>query len=140
MRKVWLGLTSLDNWDLIKGNQTYAFKKQISYQKVSVDDIIIFYIIPKSLGGIFKVVSKQVTNPIDFSGANYPYQILMEKILILDELLIIDDKFKNYQITDSISIFKNRIRWGTVLMGKDLIELKEDDYDFLLQVMQNEQF
>jgi hypothetical protein len=56
---------------------------------------------------------------------------------IFDNLIIINDKFRNYKIIENLSIFKNKKHWGSVLMGRDLIALSSKDHEYLSEVLIN---
>jgi predicted RNA-binding protein len=133
MPKYWLIITNKVNWLDIKTKNVFGFnqrnKKNTSL--LSVGDILVFYIIPKQLGGIFKIRSLRVKNPIKFGYGDYPNQIKIKKILVLSEAIIIDDRWEDYQIVEKLELFKNKKRWGAVLMGKTILALSKNDYKYI---------
>jgi predicted RNA-binding protein len=135
--KIWLALTSLDNWDLIKNNNVYAVKNKKSSNKLDKNDILIFYVIPKRIGGFYKIIEKTDKEIIEFKGDKYKYQFKLTPLNILSSLVPINKKNNDYRILETLSIFKNKIHWGTVLMGRDIIQLTKEDYEYLLKVLKD---
>lgn len=68
--------------------------------------------------------------PKIFKGDNYNYQIKLKKEVIPKECLDATEK-----IINNISIFKNSIRWGTILFGRSIKKITKEDYEFLKKQM-----
>jgi predicted RNA-binding protein len=135
---VWLALTSLNNWHIIKRNNVYAVKKYKSAEKLSINDILIIYVIPKRIGGFYKIIEKRDVKIIDFEGDDYNYQFKLAPTKTFSNPIVIDQKPNNYKIIENLSIFKYKKHWGSVLMGRDIILLKNKDYDYLFEVLKYE--
>lgn len=134
MTKYWLCLANDKNWQLIKNKEIYAFNKRYKrYKKLlSVGDFIIFYIVPKRMGGIFSVTSKKVPKKIRFFGGDYPYQIKIKKEKIPSKPINIDTVSN---LKQRISIFKNARSIGSALFGRAIINLTEEDYKKLSELI-----
>ena len=134
MTKYWLCLTNDKNWSLITRKEIYAFNKRYkSYKKLlSIGDFMVFYIIPKRIGGIFKVVSKKVAKKVRFFGGDYPYQIKIKKEKILSKPINIDNVSN---LKERIAIFKNARSIGSALFGRAIIQLTEEDYKKLSELI-----
>jgi len=130
--KHWLCLTNLTNWKIIKNEEIYGFneqnKKYLSILKNG--DKIVIYVIPKKVGGIFKVSNIRYNGDIKFHEGDYIYKIKLEKIYIPKNPLDI-----SLGIIGMLSIFKNTVRWGTVLMGRSIIEITKEDYKYIKELL-----
>ncbi len=131
-RNYWLFVTNIDNWNIIKNKCVYGFnersKKDIS--KIKNDDIVVIYVIPKKIGGIFITKSEKIIENIKFNGRNFPYKIKLEKQIIPEKFIEI-----NNEIIKNISIFKHAMSWGTVLMGRSVKKITESDYLYIKSLM-----
>lgn len=134
MTKYWLCLTNDKNWSLIKHKEVYGFDKKHKHCKklLNVGDILVFYIIPKRIGGIFRVKSKNVGKKIRFLERDYSYQIKIKKEKVLSKLINID---RIPHLKREISIFKNARSIGSALFGRAIIQLIEEDYKKLSELI-----
>ena len=139
MIKYWLVITNDKNWKTVQKNLIYGFceRHEKDINRLKKGDIIIVYVVPKKIGGFFKINEFRKIDIIKFNDGNYPFQIDLKKIKILKEPLIIGDKFQKRDIENNISIFKGKSRWGTVLMGRSLVEINERDYKYLINISEN---
>jgi len=134
MTKYWLCLTNDKNWSIIKNKEVYAFNKKYKYCKklVSIGDLMVFYIVPKRIGGIFKVTSKKVNKKIRFLGGEYPYQLKIKKEKMPSKPINIDSIPK---LKQKISIFRKVRSIGSALFGRAIINLTEEDYKKFLELV-----
>jgi predicted RNA-binding protein len=88
------------------------------------------YVTPKKFGGLFEVTSKSIKNKIKFNGDNYLHQIKLKKILIPKQEVDVNER-----IVQNISIFKNSIRWGTILFGRSIKKITKDDFNYIKSLM-----
>tara|TARA_Y100000310_G_C20121989_1_gene551885 strand:- start:121 stop:537 length:417 start_codon:yes stop_codon:yes gene_type:complete len=129
----WLTITNEANWEIIKKNELYAFNKSHKnfLDEIKIGDYIVMYVIRKQFGGLFRVTNKGVSNDIKFKDGNYPYKIKLKTVLIPRDSLDVTDR-----IVDNISIFKNAIRWGTILFGRSIKKIKKEDYEYIKRQME----
>lgn len=134
MTKYWLCLTNDENWSIIKNKGIYAFNKRYKRCKklLSIGDLIIFYIVPKRIGGIFKVGSKKVSKKIRFLGGDYPYQIKIKKEKIPSRPINID---RVSNLKNEVSIFRKAGSIGSALFGRAIIKLTGEDYKKFLELI-----
>lgn len=133
--KFWLALTDDDNWEIIKSNGIYAVKSVNQYNKLCKGDRLVIYLIPKRICALYEIESLSSSKNKKFKSDDFKYYFDIKPILILDEPVKITNKLKSKKIVDNLSIFKGTIRWGTVLMGRSIIEITQSDYDYLEKVM-----
>ncbi|MFH1237904.1 MAG: EVE domain-containing protein [archaeon] len=126
--KYWLFVTDEDNWKIIRDKEIYGFndKTKKLLEKLNENDLVIVYIKGKLIGGCFEIKSLKEESKIKFNGGGYPYKIKLKKIIVPESPM---DFTKN--MIDSISIFKDKKKWGTILMGRATKEITKKDYYFL---------
>lgn len=127
MTKYWFFITDEKNWKIIKQKNIYAVKEKHfkKFNKVSLNDIVIFYITGKMIGGIFSIKSKEDNNKILFGEYGYKHKFNLNKILVSQEPLRV-----KRELIDKISVFKNLgDRWDVILMGRPIVELNKKDVE-----------
>ena len=136
--KYWLILTNEENWEVISKSEIYGFdkKNKKNLELINESDLVVVYVIPKKIGGLFKIEKKAYLTDVNMKSGSYPNKIKLKKILIPKCFLEINDI-----IVGQISIFQGAIRWGSILMGRSIIELNKQDYKLikdLLEGLENE--
>jgi len=137
--KYWLFLTNKENWELIKKFNIYAILKSNKNiaNTISLGDKCILYVIPMQFGGAFKIISINLKNKVSFPNETmYDRQIRLSPELIPKNTLEVT-KYNKKKIIEHISIFKGKNRWGTVLMGRSIIQITKEDYNFILDEMRS---
>lgn len=134
-RKYWLFVTTSINWETIKDKEIFGFNERgiRDLEKLKIDDYVIIYIKGKRIGGLFEIQSLESNIKIKFKEGDYPNKIKLKKILIPKEPL----EFTKI-IINNISIFKNRLRWGTILMGRATKEIKELDFYYIKNLIEEQ--
>ena len=132
--KYWIFITNEDNWKIIRDNEIYGFneKTKRDSNKLSVGDLVVIYIKGKLIGGIFEIISLNEQTKIKFKESDYPYKIKLRKIFVPNHPL----EFTKDMI-NQISIFKNKIRWGTILMGRATKEIEKTDFHYIKKILKN---
>lgn len=122
---IWLCITNWNNWGIIKKEKVYGFNEQNKhyYDDLKIGDKVIIYVIPKRIGGLYKILNVNYKGNVQLPDGNYPYRIALKENLVPKELLDVTAR-----TIGNLSIFKNSIRWGSVLMGRSILKLKRDDY------------
>jgi len=131
-KNFWLTITNIENWRVIKSNLVYAFNEnnKKNFDELKIGDFIVMYVTPKKLGGLFEIVSKSVKEKIKFKGDNYLHQIKLKEILIPKYEVDVNEK-----IVQNISIFKNSMRWGTILFGRSIKKITKEDFEYVKSLM-----
>ena len=131
----WLTLTNEKNWRIIKQQEVYAFNdaNKKNFDKVKIGDFIVMYVIRKKFGGLFKVINKKMSEKIIFEGDVYNHQIKLKMEFIPEECLNASEK-----VVNNISIFKDHVRWGTILFGRAIKKITKEDYEFLRKEMEKD--
>jgi len=131
-KNYWLTITNMENWEIIKSNLVYAFNEnnKKNFEELNKGDFIVMYVTPKKFGGLFEIDSKSVENKVKFKGDNYLHQIKLKKILVPKSEIDVNER-----IVDKISIFKNSIRWGTILFGRSIKKITKEDFGYIKSLM-----
>ena len=135
MKRYWLFITDEKNWKIIKRKKIYAVKENYlkKFNQVQNDDLAIIYVKAKKIGGIFMIKSKEKSTQILFKDKEYKYKFnLGEKIVGKDSLEM------SSMLIQKLSIFKNIKnvnRWGSVLMGRAIIQIKKEDINYIHKLL-----
>ncbi len=130
----WLCLTNLGNWRVITKEQIYGFNEQNKkfYEFLKIHDKIIIYVIPKMIGGLYEISNLNYTGDIKLPDGKYPYRTQLKNIIVPDEPIEVTEK-----IVEGLSIFRNKVRWGTLLMGRSIIKIPKSDYNYIKKVIKD---
>jgi len=124
----WLTITNMENWQIIKEKEIYAFNESNKryFDELRIGDFLVMYVIPKKIGGLFQVISKKENEKTNLKGDKYIHKVKIKKIIVPKSEIEVTDK-----IVQNISIFKNSIRWGTILFGRSIKKITKEDYNFV---------
>ena len=135
MTKYWLALSDDENWKIIRANNIYAVKSENQYNPLKGGDFLVMYLIPKRICAIYEIKSMPSRKKIKFNQNKFKYYFDIKPKLILHEPIEINNWSSGKNIPDNLSIFKGTMRWGTVLMGRSIINITKADYDYLEKEM-----
>lgn len=135
MAMCWLTLTNDENWKTIRSNNIYAVKSEKQYNLIRAGDNLVMYLIPKRICALYKVKSIPSKQKKKFSSNKFKYYFDIEPKMILKEPIEINNWSKTKNIPNKLSIFKDAVRWGTVLMGRSIVRITQSDYNYLEQEM-----
>ena len=129
-KKYWLCISDLINWEVIKENKIYGViplhKKFLDLIKPG--DKVIIYVVPKKIGGFFKVVDRKLREDLIFKGGEFPFRVKLKKEYVPKYFLEL-----NVKIINNMKLFDN-CSWGPRLMGRSIINIVKQDYDYLLKL------
>lgn len=131
-RRYWLFVTDEDNWKIIRDKEIYGFneKSKKDLEKLQLGDSVVIYIKGKKIGGVFEITNLNEITTTKFKGDNYENKIKLKKIFIPNY----PSEFKKNMV-NNISIFKDKSRWGTILMGRATREINEQDYKYFEEIL-----
>ena len=134
----WLCVTNEDNWKVVKGLKVWGVperqgKRQI--ERVRPGDCLVFYVIPKKIGGIFRVVSEPFESREKiFSWANFgreevfPYRVRLEPDIVGKELVPFD------KLVGKLSFTKGRKRWS-IMLRRAMFRISERDFKVIRDLL-----
>lgn len=131
MVKYWLALTDDENWESVRKNNIYAVKSENQYNNLKQGDYLVIYLIPKRICAIYKIKSMPSKKKVKFNQKEFKYYFDLTQKLTLKEPLEINNWSSGKNIPENLSIFKGTVRWGTVLMGRSIINITQSDYKYL---------
>lgn len=131
MVNYWLCVTNEDNWNVVKTHKIWGVpekrgKRQI--EGVRSGDYLVFYVVPKRVGGIFKVVSEpfesweKVFSWADFGREVFPYRVKLRQIVVAGEPVSFD------KVVGKLSFTKGRRRWS-VMLRRAMFRISERDFE-----------
>ena len=132
-QRYWLFVTNNDNWKVVRDNDIYGFNDRTKkdLEKLNLGDLAVIYIKGKNIGGIFEITSLNEQTNIKFKVEDYPYKIKLRKICV-PRMPVEFDK----NMVGKISIFKDKVHWGTILMGRATKEITKQDYDYFREILE----
>jgi len=131
MVKYWLMITDEENWEVIKTWHVYGTKTEKLISELKQGDKVVMYLIRTQISGLFEIESLKSNKNIRFNDEEYKFFIDLKPIKILKKTINITSKWDNPKIIENVSIFKNSLRWGTILMGRSIIEITKEDYEYI---------
>lgn len=127
-KKYWLAITNEYNLEIIKKNSLYATSSESKFKLLNVGDLLVLYLVPKRISGIFKIIKLSTNKKERYFSDRYRYYFEIKPVLYLENPLLINDKWNDFDLIANLSLFKNAKRWGTVLMGKSILEIEKADF------------
>jgi len=127
----WLCITNDENWEVIKRLKIWGIpdRKTNLTKKVKLGDILVFYLKPKRLAGIFKVVSKSFeSNKKIFTPAGVNQNEKFKHRFRVDPITVLNEPMSFIELIEKLKFIKNRRYWGGHLMGKAMRLIPEEDY------------
>lgn len=134
MVNYWLCVTNEDNWNVIKAQKIWGVpekrgKRQI--EGVRPGDFLVFYVIPKSVGGIFRAVSEpfesreKVFNWADFGREEvFPFRVKLEPVMVPDYLLPFE------RLVGKLSFTKGLKRWS-IKLRRAMFKISARDFEVI---------
>ncbi|HDN17723.1 MAG: EVE domain-containing protein [Thermoprotei archaeon] len=129
MPKYWICVTSEENWEVIKARGVWGVSERGKHYIMSVKpgDLLIFYVIPKRIGRIFKAVSEPYVNqeqifiPVKSRNEIFEYRVKVEPLLLPDKPIDF------VPLVEKLSFIKNKKRWSAPLR-RAMLRISEEDY------------
>lgn len=134
MVNYWLCVTNEDNWQVVKRQKIWgapAKRGRRQIESVKSGDYLVFYVMPKRIGGIFKAASEPFESSEKiFSWAEFgreeifPHRIRLEPIDVPKEPVPIE------ALLSKISFTRGRKRWS-VFLRRAMVELPTKDFELI---------
>ena len=134
---MWICVTNYENWLIIKSKRIWGvndrWKKYI--QRVKPGDLMIFYVIPKSIGGIFRVISEPyyddtpIFYPVKIRKEKFPYRVRLEPVIVLK------DPVDFSPLVEEVSFIKNKQRWSAPFR-RAMFKIDEKDFNIIRKYLE----
>ena len=128
----WICVTSYENWLVVLNKYIWgvSIRWEKHIQRVKPGDLLVFYIIPKSIGGIFEAMSEPyydespIFYPVKTREEKFPYRIKLKPILVPKELLDFTP------LVEKLTFIKNKQRWSAPFR-RAMFQINEEDYKII---------
>ncbi|GAI09925.1 unnamed protein product [marine sediment metagenome] len=137
MVNYWLCVTNDENWQIIKEKKIWGVsekcKKIIS--QVKIGDFLIFYVMPKKVGGILTTTSTQIMSKEKlFSWGEYGKYELFPYRVYLSDILLLEKPIKFDPLIEKLSFTKGRKKWSGPFR-KSMFKIENEDYTIIKTYM-----
>ena len=136
--KYWLCVTNEDNWQTIKEKKVWgvpAKRGKRQMEAVKRGDCLVFYVMPKRIGGIFEAASEpfesseKIFNWTEFGRPEiFPYRVRLKPVRVPKEPVHVET------LIGKLGFTKRRKRWS-VLLRRAMLGISEEDYMLILNSM-----
>ena len=126
--KYWICVTTKENWDVIKNRQVWGVtdRHQNVLAKTEVGDLLVFYVISKQVGGIFRVETEPTRDSkYVFKGGTFPNRIKISPVLVPKSPVEFSEKLRS-----NLEFIKNKQRWSAYFRRAMLL-ISEKDFQFI---------
>lgn len=127
----WFCVTNEDNWNIIKLKHVWGVPKRGRRYVLDVEigDFLVFYIIPKKIGGIFRAASEpfeseeRIFSWIDYGKDEvFPFRVKIEPVLVPEKALPFD------RLIEKLSFSKGLKRWS-IKLRRAMFKISEEDFN-----------
>jgi len=132
----WLCVTNEENWNIIKEKHIWGLPEKSGKRFISdikPGDFLIFYVAPKKVGGIFKVISEPFeSREKTFISSRvkkdeiFPYRVKIEPVVVPKELLPFEEVAKKLS-------FLSGVRYWSVRLRRAMIKIPPEDFETLFK-------
>lgn len=130
----WLCVTNEDNWTVVKKQRVWGVPEKRGRRQIETvkpGDYLVFYVTPKRVGGIFKVVSEpfeskeKIFSWSDFGREEiFPFRVRLESNVVTKELVAFD------KLVGKLSFTKGLKRWS-VLLRRAMFKISARDFEVI---------
>lgn len=137
MTGYWLCVTNERNWNVVKKKRVWGVpaKNERLIKRVKKGDFLVFYVSPKRIGGIFRVVSEPffddsvLFSSEGFSGnERFPHRVKIEPVAIPKEFVEFDP------LIPKLGFIVNKERW-TGYLRRAMLNIPEKDYKTIYEAV-----
>jgi len=128
----WICVTNEENWEIIKTKNVWGVteRRKNTLMNVKPGDLLIFYVAPKRIGGVFRVVSKPYIDrepiffPVKSRDEVFEYRVRIEPALLPKEPIDFTP------LVEKLSFIKNKKRWSAPLR-RAMFKIGREDYEII---------
>lgn len=139
MTEYWLCVTNQKNWEVIKEQKIWGISKrnQKLLARTNIGDILVFYVKPKKLGGIFKIITEpfEASERIFSSDGFGENEVFPCRVKL--EILHLPKTLKNFEpLVPKLRFIARKEKWNAYLR-KPIIKISYDSYKVLEQALKD---
>ena len=129
MTSYWLCVTNEENWEVVKERKVWGVSElnKGKIEGVKLGDVLVFYLKPKRVAGIFKTVSEpfkgeeEVFSSVGFADEEiFPYRVKLEPVTIPQEPIPFE------KLIPELKFIGNKEKWAVYLRTAMRVIPKED--------------
>lgn len=128
----WICVTNEENWEIIKTKNVWGVteRRKNTLMNVKPEDLLVFYVAPKRIGGVFRVVSKPYIDrepiffPVKTRDEVFEYRVRIEPALLPKESIDFTP------LVEKLSFIKNKKRWSAPLR-RAMFKISREDYEII---------
>ena len=134
----WICVVNDENWAIVRSQHVWGVSKRWErvINQVREGDLLIFYVIPKRLGGIFEVISKpyyddsEIFYPVKDREENFPYRVKLKPILLPKEPIDFTP------LVPRLSFIKNKQRWSAPFR-RAMFRISKEDFRIIEEYLKS---
>jgi predicted RNA-binding protein len=131
----WLCITNEKNWEIIRKRNIWGVPKRSRgiIQKVKTGDLLIFYVAPKRVLGVFKAVSEPyVDEEAIFSSEGFRDDERFSHRVRLEPVVLAKEYVDFSSLIPRLGFIVNKKRWSGYLR-RAMVQIPREDYDLLYE-------
>jgi len=138
MTGYWLCVTNERNWNVVKRKKVWGVpaRNERLIKKVKKGDFLVFYVSPKRIGGIFRVVSEPFfddsvlfSSEGFFEDERFPHRVKIEPVIVPKTFVKFDP------LIPRLNFIVNKERW-TGYLRRAMLNIPERDYKTIYDAVQ----
>jgi len=134
----WICVVNDENWAVVRSQHVWGVSKLWgkTINQVREGDLLIFYVIPKRLGGVFEVISKpyydnsEIFYPVKDREEKFPYRVKLKPILLPREPIDFTP------LVPRLSFIKNKQRWSAPFR-RAMFKISEEDFRIIEEYLKS---
>ncbi len=137
MAGYWLCVTNERNWNVVKKRKVWGVpaRNERLIKRVKKGDFLVFYVSPKRIGGIFRVVSEPFFDDSALfssegfsSNERFPHRVKIEPVAVPKKFVEFDP------LITKLDFIVNKERW-TGYLRRAMLSIPEKDYKTIYEVV-----
>ena len=136
--KYWLCVTNEENWPIIKEKLVWGVpeKRRNLIARVKPGDILVIYVKPKKIGGVFKVTSEPYEDRKKvFKWRKYGKEDVFPHRVNLEPVIVSKEPVDLGEVIPSLDFIQGKKQWSAPLR-KGMIEISKEDYEKLRKTLE----
>jgi len=135
MVKYWFCVINEENWKIMKKRKVWGTteRSRKKLEKIRLGDMMIFYVKPKRIGGIFKAMSDSFENNKSIFSSKgfkkeeiFPYRVKVESVIMPKEWIDFTPLIPRLGF-----ISRKSERWAGTIQGRAIIQISREDYEVI---------
>jgi len=128
----WICVTNEENWEVVKAKGIWGVSERRKRELMSVrpGDLLVFYVTPKRIGGVFRVISEPYIDrepifiPVKSRDEVFEYRVRVEPVLLPKEPIDFTP------LVEKLSFIKNKKYW-TAPLRRAMLKISREDYEVI---------